>query len=204
MKGKTMPLNAAQRELVANSLSVVRWAIYKYITVNEQIFGFGYDDLYQEGCIWLCKAALTFDPSKEVKFETYAQTVVANGLRTYCRLLCNKQKRQITVPESTGEDSPFSLNQIADDDPIEALLSEVDTFSLLESLKAQYKGTVRLGIEAIELKVKGLNGAEIAAMYGVKPTHVGAWIHRATQRLCQNELFLNSISAESLKKHLAK
>jgi hypothetical protein len=41
-------------------------------------------------------------------------------------------------------------------------------------------------------------------MYGVKPTHVGAWIHRASQKLKQNEAFLDSLAYNPLKKHLVK
>jgi RNA polymerase sigma factor (sigma-70 family) len=201
---KMIALNDAQRILVENNLPLVRWAIHNHITVNENIYGFSYDDLFQEGCIWLCKAAATFDAAKAVKFETYAQIVVRNGLRTYCRLMCNKQKRQMPVPEPSDEEAPFGLCQLSDDDQFEDMISELDTLSLLESVKSQYRGTVRLGIEAIELKAKGLNGAEIAEMYGVKPTHVGAWIHRASQKLKQNEAFLDSLTYNPLKKHLVK
>ena len=96
MKKNLIPLNEKQRQLVESCLSngrltVVHQAIREYIVVNETIFGFGYEDLYQEGCIWLCKAAATFQEEKGVKFETYAFKVVANGLRTYCRLMCSKQ-----------------------------------------------------------------------------------------------------------------
>ena len=45
-------------------------------------------------------------------------------------------------------------------------------------MKQQYAGTIRLGIEAIEWKVKGFSGAEIAKMYGVKPvsyTHLDVY-----------------------------
>ena len=77
MKKNLIPLNEKQRQLVESCLSngrltVVHQAIREYIVVNETIFGFGYEDLYQEGCIWLCKAAATFQEEKGVKFETYA------------------------------------------------------------------------------------------------------------------------------------
>ena len=49
---KMTALNNAQRLLVENNLSIVRWAIQKHIAVHEHIYGFGYDDLYQEGCNW--------------------------------------------------------------------------------------------------------------------------------------------------------
>ena len=92
MKKNMIPLNEEQQQLVESCLSgeriaLVHRAIREHIVVNETIFGFGYDDLYQEGCIWLCKAAATFQKEKGVKFETYAYKVVSNGLRTYCRLM---------------------------------------------------------------------------------------------------------------------
>ena len=201
---RTAALNDAQRVLVEKNRSIVRWAIHRYITVNENIFGFSYDDLFQEGCIWLCKAAVTFDASRAAKFETYAQTVVKNGLRTYCRLMCSKQKHQMPAPEPLDDESLLGLYQLPGGDQFENMISELDILSLLESAKSQYHGTVRLGIEAIELKVKGLNGPEIAALYGVKPTHVGAWIYRASQRLRQNEAFLECLPSDPLRKHLAE
>lgn len=194
---KMTALNNAQRLLVENNLSIVRWAIQKHIAVHEHIYGFGYDDLYQEGCIWLCKAALTFDVAKGVKFETYAQTVVRNGLLTYCRLMYGKQKHIVPFQEAPDENWAFTPDRVSDEDWLDAFISEIDTLSLLASVKSQYRGTTRLGIEAIELKVKGFNGAEIAKMYGVKPTLVGAWIHRAVQKLRQNKMFMEYLAHES-------
>lgn len=45
------------------------------------------------------------------------------------------------------------------------------------------KGVARLGIEALELKVKGYSGADIAQLYQTKPNHIGAWISRAAEKL---------------------
>ena len=54
---RDIPLTREQRALVENNLSLVYWVIMESIHVNETIYGFGYEDLYQEGCIWLCHAA---------------------------------------------------------------------------------------------------------------------------------------------------
>ena len=48
---RDIPLTREQRELVENNLSLVYWVIMESIHVNETIYGFGYEDLYQEGCI---------------------------------------------------------------------------------------------------------------------------------------------------------
>ena len=188
---KNICMDKKQQRLVEDNLHVVKLAIHKNIIVNDSLYGFEYDDLYQEGCIWLCKAAVSFDETRNVKFSTYAERVVINGLRTYCRLMCSKQKHHIQLPAQKEQDEEvFSLDQIPAEDTLEQLFEEQDIYILLQSMKQQYSGTIRLGIEAIEWKVKGLSGAEIAKMYGVKPNLVGAWISRASSRLKKNSDFM--------------
>lgn len=54
--------------------------------------------------------------------------------------------------------------------------------------KRAYSGVARLGVEALELKIAGYSGADIAKLYGVQPNHVGAWISRAAKKL-KKDLF---------------
>lgn len=186
-----MTMTNNQQRLIEEHIHVVRLAIHKSIIVNDNIYGFEYDDLFQEGCIWLCKAAATFDENREVKFATYAEKVVTNGLRTYCRLMCGKQKHYVPLsPLQDSDESAFSFEQLPAPDSLAQIYEEQDIFLLLENCKKQYTGTTRLGIEAIEWKVRGLSGAEIAKLYDVKPNLVGAWISRAASRLKQNKVFM--------------
>ena len=60
---------------------------------------------------------------------------------------------------------------------------------VLEYGKRMYSGVARLGVEALELKIAGYSGTDIAKLYGVQPNHVGAWISRAAQKL-KKDLFL--------------
>ena len=92
------------------------------------------------------------------------------------------------------EDGQLCMEQLLAEDHTEDFISDMDTLQLLHTLKAQYSGTVKFGIEAIEWKVKGLTGKEIADMYGVKPNLVGAWISRAASRLKQNPVFLQAFA----------
>lgn len=114
---KNLTLNSRQQRLVEENLSVVRHAIHKNIIVNDSLYGFEYDDLYQEGCIWLCKAAISFDETRNIKFATYAEKVVTNGLRTYCRLMCGKQKHHISLPvQSEPEEDGLSMERLSSAD----------------------------------------------------------------------------------------
>ena len=197
MKKKDIALTDAQRDMVETNMDVVRWAIRTSIQVNEQLYGFGYDDLFQEGCIWLCKAAAAYDPGG-ASFPTYAQKVVENGLRTYCRLQRSKERRCFPVSEifDTEADGVMASGIRS----FQEQLAEVDALSILESAKQQYDGVARLGIEAMQLKFIGLSNTDIAAHYGIKANYLGAAVHRAAERLKSNKEFLQSLEYEPLRK----
>ena len=185
------PLNDDQRQLAETHLHVVKQVIHNIIVVNEQIYGFEYDDLYQEGCLWLCKAAVHYQPEKNIQFSTFAKKVVANGLKTYCRLMHNKQKHLVMLPNyfDPVENTP-AIDQFTSGMDWDQIEAELDVFLLLQRLKEQYSGTTRWGVEAIEWKLKGYTGVQIATMYGAKPNHIGAWISRAVRKIAGNRMFI--------------
>ena len=57
-------LTAAQQRLVEENLPIVERVLRFDIQANPCVSGLGHEDLYQEGCVWLCNAALTFDPAR--------------------------------------------------------------------------------------------------------------------------------------------
>ena len=73
-------LTAEQQTLVEEHMQIVHWVIHRHIDVNESVCGMGYDDLYQEGCVALCHAAMSYDAQAGARFDTYAGTVVRNHL----------------------------------------------------------------------------------------------------------------------------
>ena len=70
-------LDEEQRALVEQALPLVSWTIRRYISSNESVAGLGFDDLYQEGCAALCRAAAAYLPDRGV-FSTFAVTVIRN------------------------------------------------------------------------------------------------------------------------------
>lgn len=182
MKWK-QPLTEEQRVLAEQNLHLVRWTIREYINVREEIEGLGLDDLCQEGAIALCHAAATYQAGS-VQFKTYAVTVIRNYLLDHCRKVMAQQRNMPTLPLDTpsDEDKPPSQIPFAADDT-EEWLSELYVSRILEHGKRTYSGVAKLGIEALELKIKGYSGADIAKLYHTKPNHVGAWISRAAEKL---------------------
>lgn len=75
-------------------------------------------------------------------------------------------------------------------DAFELQIEERKVLELLRSRADAYSGVARLGIEALELKVKGMSVTEIAKLYDVPPSHVGAWISRSAQKLRGDEKLL--------------
>ena len=65
----------------------------------------------------------------------------------------------------------------------EDLISDVSSDALLSHFRNRYHGTARLGIEAMELQVRGYSCADIAKLYQKKPNYIGACISRATEKL---------------------
>lgn len=192
-KGKDQALNSRQRQLVEEHLSVVDWVLKDYIKVNEYVVGLGREDLRQEGYVWLCRAAASYD-GVSASFGTYARTVVRNGLISHCRRI----SRQPTVLSLDGSHFPSSYDRSTKPEPAggdntDDLIGQADTSTLFFRLKGKYSGVTKLGIEALELKIKGLDGTEIAMLYGVPNNHISAWISRAAQKLREDEQFLSYI-----------
>lgn len=180
-------LNDFQRKLVEEHLSVVDWVLLDYIKTNEGVVGLGREDLRQEGFVWLCRAAVSYDGAS-ASFGTYARRVVRNGLISHCRKVSHQPK--ILSLDSPDAPALAAEMEAATEDDADALIDRADTSALLHRLKGKYTGVTKLGIEALELKIKGMNGAEIAALYGVQSNHVSAWISRAAQKLRGDEQFL--------------
>uniref|UniRef100_UPI0025A56372 sigma-70 family RNA polymerase sigma factor n=1 Tax=Faecalibaculum rodentium TaxID=1702221 RepID=UPI0025A56372 len=136
---------------------------------------------------------VSYDPALS-KFSTYARKVVRNGLTSYCRSQCSKERRftRLGIVEH-GELTAEGLTlQQADD--FETQISMLETTQLLESRARDYRGVARLGIKALELKIRGMSITEIAELYHVPPSHVGAWITRSKQKLRKDPLFLSGIT----------
>lgn len=178
-------LTSEQQALADANLSVVGKAINLFIHPDEEIEGLGLDDLYQEGAIALCRAAATYD-GKSAQFSTYATTVIRNHLYNCCKKANTRQRKLPSVSldiDHSDEDQPPPFLEPSVPDGIDDLLGQMDTAALLADCKRRYSGVARLGVEALELQIKGLSGASIARLYNAKPNQVGAWISRAKAKM---------------------
>ena len=178
-------LTEEQQTLVEQNMDLVKRTIFRYIKTNEGICGLGYDDLYQEGSVALCRAAATYD-GVSAQFSTYATTLIRNHLLDCCKAVSAQQKHLSSLPVEPGfadDEHPPSVREPSVEDETDTLIDRMDSAVFLERYKEAYSGVARLGIEALELKIKGFSGADIARLYNTEPNHVGAWISRAAKKL---------------------
>lgn len=195
MKWK-QPLTEEQRTLAEQNLHLVRWTVQKYINIREEVEGLGLEDLCQEGAVALCHAAATYQAGP-VQFKTYAVPVIRNHLVDHCRRVMARQKNMPTLSLDTplDEDKPPSQLPLASD-ITEEWASELYVSRVLEHGKRTYSGVAKLGFEALELKIKGYSGADIARLYHTKPNHVGAWISRAAEKLRSDSVAMSLLGMD--------
>lgn len=187
-------LTAEQQTLAADNLNLIDKALALFIRPDEEVVGLGRADLYQEGAMALCKAAATYD-GKSAQFGTYATTVIRNHLYNCCNAANTRQRKLPSVSldiDRSEDEQPPPYPEPSVPDGIDELLGEMDAHDLLTDCKRRYNGVALLGVEALELKVKGLSGADIARLYRTTPNNVGAWIARATKKI-RKDLFAQNL-----------
>ena len=164
-------LNDLQRRRVEEHLALVEQVLRRSIKTNETVDGMGHDDLYQDGCIALCRAAVSYREEMGA-FPAYARTVIRNYLLDRCREIQSARKNlpllSLDAFAEMGAPEPVSPFHTED------LISDVSSDALLSHFRNRYHGTARLGIEALELRVRGYSCADIAKLYQKKPNYIGA------------------------------
>ena len=189
---KKIRLTPEQKKLVESHLSIVYWIIRKDISVNDNVYGLEYDDLYQEGCLWLCHAAASYNAGL-AKFLTYAKKVVRNGLLSYCRKMYTEQKYFMKSADAESGETLNAYPALHQSDVFTSRTGTMETLELLAAASKDFSGVSKLGTEALALKVQGYATSEIAALYHAPPSHVGAWISRASQKLRDSPSFLSGL-----------
>lgn len=106
-----MILTAEQREKVEQNIRLVRKVINDKVHGPYQLGIYTYDDIFQIGCIGLCKAAAT---DKGGTFSTYAYRLIWNEI---CDALIYSTRRQATELSSdmiplVAEIRPYRLQML--------------------------------------------------------------------------------------------
>ena len=174
-------LTPDQQKVVEENLDLADILLRTKIHPNETIRGMEFEELYQCGCLALCRAAATYDHSTQ--FRTYASRVVYNAMIDQCRTAQKHYGNTLSYDAVVGDDEDSYSIFLQASDAVDETVLAGELTKLLDEAKKTYKGAVLKGIEAIELQLKGYSGAEIARMYGVKNNNVTSWISKARAAL---------------------
>ena len=164
-------LTKDKEHLVTENIELVNIFVRKWGVKPNSIH---YDDYVSAASLGLVKAAISFEPSKKVKFSTYAYKCIQNEMLSYYRK-SKKHFRVCSLDEQTNQDdigeSKSYIDQIVYDNP--AYLedwTEEDTLIQTVNIILNYlKGINR----AIMLcKVAEMSNKEIARMFKITPRQV--------------------------------
>lgn len=146
--------------------------------MTKKRYDLTFDDLFQEGCIHLIHAAETYNPEKGAKFRTYAETVIKNGLLSYCRK---------SPGLYTGTPYP---EQIADEYRFEKWF---DLLWLLERIAETASPTEQLGLRALIMQAVGYSMSEIAEQTAFSKNYITACMTKAKIKIRSSDIFLEAI-----------
>lgn len=160
--------------------------VYEVINRNyfDKRYEFAKEDMVQVGLISLYKAIQTFDESKNLKFSTFATSIIKNDL-------CNFIQRDYKRYSGVLDDSVSSINENLDKDgegnnSIESTLSMDEDFSELEGLELLTYIRERKSekvVRMVELLAQGYTNEEVGNILGCSKQNVNATMKRLAEEL---------------------
>ena len=192
-----MKLSVEQQRLVEDHLALVRAVIRDKVRGVSNIGLYTYDDVYQVGCIGLCKAAYAdkyqyaynrHNTHSEggARFSTYAYRVIWNEICTMLGVATKVRAELVTDPN----DIPSGAPQTLVDDELANTEFQVALGSAFDKAARSATGVTAKGIQALTYMIQGYTSTEIAAMMGAPSgNNVTAWVSKA-RRYLKNDLEL--------------
>ena len=139
------PLTDQEQTIVAENMGLVGSVIKKHVRDINNLGIFTYEDLFQIGCIGLCKAVKT-DRSKCAKFSTYAYILIRNEIFMALEYASRRRYREpVTDPDMLREVSDRFEDNISS-----------ELYDAVKSAYAKTHGIIHKGILALCLYANGM------------------------------------------------
>lgn len=166
-----LSLTEEQRVKVEENMGLVGKVIQDCVHTLDKGCIYDYDDLFQIGCIGLCKAAQTDRPGYKGAFSTYAYLLIRNEIYTQLEYATRRGRELATDP------AELPCHEEAHD--LEQAESCAALMGMLDHAESAASGVTRKGIQAIRLLANGYSNREIGEQFGVPANHVTAWVSKA-------------------------
>ena len=174
-----MKMTQEERTLVQDNMGLVGAVIRDHVQDVHKLGIFTPEDIYQIGCLGLCKAAMKNRIESDAKFSTYAYICIRNEIFSALEYATVRRRREVLIDvfDDTQEAAVYA-DSFTEASDLEELARELD------NLKRAASGITAKGIEAMQLYAKGYNYREIGEMMGGVPAkNVTAWVSRARKFL---------------------
>ena len=167
-----MTLSDQHRQVVEENMGLVGKVIKDKVHGLGQEGAFTYDDLFQIGCIGLCKAAAT---DKGGCFSTYAYRLIWNEI---CDALVKTTR--INQNETAAEAIEIIQGVYAQmSDPLEAC----ELKQILDSARSTAEGVTAKGIQCLMLSAQGYTSNDLSQMFDANPAAIRMWMTKARRYL---------------------
>lgn len=173
-----LELTKEQRVKVEENINLVGKVIHDCVHTLSPGCIYDYEDLYQIGCIGLCKAAQTDKAGHSSSFSTYAYRLIRNEIYSQLEYATRRGRELSTDP------AELPCITLPDND-LEEKESCIALMELLDQTEAGVNGVTAKGIQAIRLLAEGYSNREIGEVFGVPANHITAWVTKARKALAK-------------------
>lgn len=168
-----MKLSENYRGKVEENMGLVHRVLHDKLRPPYQVGMYSYEDLFQIGCIGLCKAVAT---DKGGTFSTYAYRLIWNEI---CDAVIYAARRQ--AKESACDVTPFVAAE--QEVPEELSVFHIDIEKALAAAKEEAPASTAKGIDAICMMARGYTSREIGGKMDASDRLVCAWVSKARKFL---------------------
>ena len=167
-----MTLTERQQRIVEANMGLVGRVIKDKVHGLGQEGAFTYDDLFQIGCIGLCKAAAT---DKGGCFSTYAYRLIWNEI---CDALVKTTRVNQNETVMEANDILRGVQEHMPD-PLEAC----ELKQILESARRSADGVTAKGVQCLMLSAQGYISSDLANIFNANASAVRMWMTKARRYL---------------------
>ena len=167
-----MTLTERQQRIVEANMGLVGRVIKDKVHGLGQEGAFTYDDLFQIGCIGLCKAVAT---DKGGCFSTYAYRLIWNEI---CDALVKTTRVNQNETVMEANDILRGVQEHMPD-PLEAC----ELKQILESARRSADGVTAKGVQCLMLSAQGYTSSDLANIFNANASAVRMWMTKARRYL---------------------